>query len=148
MISAHRNLTRKVQNHINFRNMWEPSWTNPFYPFDMKLSWTKTCITGRKKRRREKVKSERCVKVTRTSGISGCMTSSLAHLASGYEVGSCTASAAGAAWVTLRCRPLFLSLPYWSFSSSSHPPAQLSSFTIMYDCPLRTGPSGSLAWSR
>lgn len=74
-------------------------------------------------------KEKRCVKVARNLGISGCMTSSLAHLAGGYEVGSCTAPAAGAAWATLRCRSLPLSL----FPPGPSPPPPTRSTFLIYD---------------
>lgn len=55
--------------------------------------------------------------------------------AHGYEVGSCS-FAAGATW------PFLLPL------GGAHAAAQLSSFAIIYDPPLRTGPSGGLLKTR
>lgn len=67
-----------------------------------------------------------------TLEISGCMTS-LAHLAGGYEVGSCA---------------VLQLAPRGQPSVAALSRAQLSSFTIMYGRPLRTVPSGGLAKSR
>lgn len=88
------------------------------------------CARCRKKRRRKGVR----VNVRRTLEISGCMTS-LAHLASGYEVGSCAAPQLAQHRQLLRRRPVSTR-------------AQLSSFTIMYGRPLKTGSSRGLTKSR